>query len=86
MKFDKFGAFPKTVSKKDARTDNNNLLKDLMKLLPLLNKKEETAQRVEQVQKESNQNSSQNANAKAYADYLARHDAHVKKSKEPNQS
>lgn len=76
MKFDKFGAFPKTDSPK---TQSNNQLdiSSLIKLIPtLFNKKKE-----EQPIPTENKNPYVPSNASAYAEYIARHDAFVKNSK-----
>lgn len=76
MKFDKFGAFPKTESLKKQSASSIDL-SNIIKLLPNLfqNKKVETPPAVE------NKNPYVPSNASAYAEYIAKHDAFVKQSK-----
>ncbi len=83
MKFDKFGAFPKSDGIKAQDSKNNNFANLLLKLLPNLFSKQNTsdspqknAEKVEMVE------SKISADTLAYREYLARHDAFVKQSKE----
>ena len=78
MKFDKFGAFPKTQSPTTQKKDNKNSFSDFLQLLPtILNNS--TTQKNSQ---EEPQTSKISSNANAYKEYLARHDAHVRRSRE----
>ncbi len=80
MKFDKFGAFPKTESVK-SQTNSSLDLSAIVKLLPsLFSKKKESSQKT-QVEAPENKNPYVPSNAAAYAEYVARHDAFVKQSK-----
>jgi len=86
MNFDKFGAFPKTEPLKRQKKANDNLLPDFLKLLPnLVKSKNDTPVSPSSNLKEE-QKTVYSSNKKAYSEYLSRHDAHVRKSKDTNQS
>ena len=83
MNFDKFSAFPKTEPISTPKKAENLNFFELLKLLPNLFSNEK---RIDDRQnKQPNTPHSNEANAQAYAEYLARHDAHVKRSRQTNQ-
>ena len=80
MKFDKFGAFPRTEGV-DTKANQQDFQSAFLKLLPTLFGKNQTASsKVER--KDANNSTTISADAMAYREYLARHDAFVKLSKE----
>ena len=76
MKFNKFGAFPKTPNLNSSKKTGFDL-SSLINILPnLLNKPCENQQVQEQKFENTNQFSPNNS--KAYAEYIAKHDEFVK--------
>ena len=80
MNFDKFGAFPKTEPISNQKKAENLNFFELLKLLPnLFSNPKSMDDKQNNSPKPTHTNE---ANAQAYAEYLARHDAHVKRSRE----
>ena len=82
MKFDKFGAFPKTDGIKAQESTGNDMMSTLLKLIPTLLKKQQPSKKeAEAPPKKDVKTSTLSPDTIAYREYLARHDAHVKASK-----
>lgn len=86
MNFDKFGAFPKTEPVKQQKNAGENLLPDLLKLLPVLTKNKNDTSFSPSPAPKAEQKNIFDANKKAYSEYLSKHDEHVRRSKQTNQS
>ena len=83
MNFNKFSAFPKTEPISSQKNTQNTNFFELLKLLPNLFSIQRTPK--SEPQKTPDTTLRNNDNTKAYAEYLARHDEHVKRSREINQ-
>lgn len=83
MNFNKFGAFPKTEPISNQKSTENSNFFEFLKLLPNLFFNQQSP-KVEK-SKTPDTNTQHQYNSKAYAEYLARHDEHVKRSREINQ-
>lgn len=78
MKFDKFGAFPKTQSQTTQKNDTKNSFSNFLQLLPTILNNSNSPKKPQ----ENHVTPTKSSNANAYKEYLARHDAHVKRSRE----
>lgn len=82
MKFDKFGAFPKSEGIKPQNDNKSDTLGAFLKMLPtLFSKQNQTEKQKVETPKDENKKASISSDTIAYREYLARHDAHVKASK-----
>ena len=77
MNFQKFGAFPDTGYSQSEKTQQNLPLPELLKLLPSLLKGRTNEPTVSNAEENSVKNTQKSANAKAYAEYVAKHNAHL---------
>ena len=85
MKFDKFGAFPKSDGVKVQDSKNDNFANLLLKLLPnLFSKQNSPTTQPPTPEKSDSEQRKISPDAIAYREYLMRHDAHVKASKSEN--
>lgn len=82
MKFDKFGAFPKTDGVKVQESEKSDMMSTFLKLIPNLFAKQRQPEKSETTTPEKDKNPpTLSPDTIAYREYLARHDAHIKASK-----
>lgn len=82
MKFDKFGAFPKSDGVKGEENEKSDMMGTFLKLLPTLFSSQRQSEKPETKTISQDKNPpTLSPDTVAYREYLARHDAHVKASK-----
>lgn len=77
MNFQKFGAFPDTGYSQSKKTQQNLPFLELIKLLPSLLKNKTNEPTSSKSEENSEKTTQKSANAKAYAEYVAKHNAHL---------
>lgn len=82
MKFDKFGAFPKSEGVEEQTNSKPDMMTTFLKLLPNLFKRTTSEEKKPQNDTRGEETASKlSPDAIAYREYLAKHDAHVRLSK-----